>query len=96
MLIVGCDFQTRFQQIAMLDSTSGEIIERRLGHETGEARAFYAAHLWDRHPRSLFCFCFRLNCSRSVLAAGNLSRLFRTASRLYSEVKLIQVFAMGR
>ena len=43
MLIVGCDFHTRFQQIAMLDSTTGEIIERRLGHETGEARAFYAA-----------------------------------------------------
>ncbi len=27
----------------MLDSTSGEILERRLEHETGEARAFYAA-----------------------------------------------------
>jgi transposase len=43
MLIVGCDFHTRFQQIAMLDSRTGEIIERRLEHETGEARAFYTA-----------------------------------------------------
>jgi transposase len=43
MLMIGCDFHTRFQQIAMLDSTTGEVIERRLEHETGEARAFYAA-----------------------------------------------------
>jgi len=42
MLIIGCDFHTRFQQIAMLDTTTGEIIERRLEHENGEARAFYA------------------------------------------------------
>ncbi|MBI3664617.1 MAG: IS110 family transposase [Acidobacteria bacterium] len=43
MLIIGCDFHTRFQQIAMLDPQSGEVIERRLEHENGEARAFYAA-----------------------------------------------------
>ena len=43
MFIIGCDFHTRFQQIAMVDSTTGEIIERRLQHENGEARAFYAA-----------------------------------------------------
>jgi len=43
MLIIGCDFHTRFQQIAMLDTTTGEIIERRLEHETGEARKFYGA-----------------------------------------------------
>ena len=43
MLIIGCDFHSRFQQIAMLDKQSGEMIERRLEHETGEARAFYAA-----------------------------------------------------
>ncbi|MBI4166237.1 MAG: hypothetical protein HY508_10950 [Acidobacteria bacterium] len=28
MLIIGFDFHTRFQQIAMVDSTSGEIIKR--------------------------------------------------------------------
>jgi transposase len=43
MIIVGCDFHTRFQQVAMLDPTTGEIVERRLEHETGEARSFYAS-----------------------------------------------------
>src|SRR5438309_12039030 len=43
MIMVGCDFHTRFQQVAMLDPTTGEVIERRLEHETGEARSFYAS-----------------------------------------------------
>jgi transposase len=43
MKIVGCDLHTRYQQIAMLDEETGELIERRLEHESGEARAFYAA-----------------------------------------------------
>ncbi|MDD5089184.1 MAG: IS110 family transposase [bacterium] len=43
MFIIGCDFHTRFQQIAMVDSPTGEIIERRLDHESGEARKFYEA-----------------------------------------------------
>ena len=43
MIIIGCDFHTRFQQIAMLDPTTGELIERRLEHETGEAEKFYGA-----------------------------------------------------
>jgi len=42
MLIIGCDFHSRFQQIAMLDPHTGEVIERRLEHENGEARKFYA------------------------------------------------------
>jgi hypothetical protein len=42
MIIIGCDFHTRFQQIAMLDPTTGEIIERRLEHENGEAEKFDA------------------------------------------------------
>lgn len=41
MLIIGCDFHTRYQQIAMLDEATGELIERRLEHENGEAHAFY-------------------------------------------------------
>ena len=41
MLIIGCDFHTRYQQIAMMDETTGELIERRLDHESGEAHAFY-------------------------------------------------------
>jgi len=43
MKIVGCDLPTRYQQVAMLDAETGELVERRLEHESGEARAFYAA-----------------------------------------------------
>jgi hypothetical protein len=42
MKIVGCDLHTRYQQIAMLDQETGELIERRLEHARGEAQAFYA------------------------------------------------------
>ena len=41
MLIIGCDFHTRYQQIAMLDQSTGELVERRLEHENGEADRFY-------------------------------------------------------
>ena len=41
MMIIGCDFHTRYQQIAMMDEATGELIERRLDHESGEAREFY-------------------------------------------------------
>lgn len=41
MLIIGCDFHSRFQHIAMLDTQTGEIVERRLEHETGDAEQFY-------------------------------------------------------
>jgi transposase len=41
MLIIGCDFHTRYQQIAMMDEATGELMERRLDHESGEAQSFY-------------------------------------------------------
>lgn len=41
MKYIGCDFHPSFQQIAMLDQETGELVERRLLH-TEEARAFYA------------------------------------------------------
>jgi transposase len=41
MKIVGCDLHTRYQQVAMLDAKTGELVERRLDQENGEARAFY-------------------------------------------------------
>src|SRR5438067_6549062 len=37
------DFHTRFQKIAMMDTTTGELVTRRLEHGTGEAERFYAA-----------------------------------------------------
>ncbi len=43
MLIMGCDLHTRYQEIALLDSATGEMVTRRLEHENGEARAFYAS-----------------------------------------------------
>jgi transposase len=42
MLIIGCDLHTRFQVIAYVDLTTGEIVTRRLEHENCEARKFYA------------------------------------------------------
>ncbi len=37
MIIIGCDFHARMQQIAMLDTETGELIEKRLEHGNGEA-----------------------------------------------------------
>jgi len=35
MIIIGCDFHTRFQQIAMADDETGELLlERRLDHQS--------------------------------------------------------------
>ena len=42
MIIIGCDFHSRFQQIALLDTETGKVEARRLAHENGEARDFYA------------------------------------------------------
>ena len=41
MMIIGCDFHTRQQHIAMLDTETGELVEQRLEHANGEARKFY-------------------------------------------------------
>jgi hypothetical protein len=30
MLIIGCDFHTCYQQIAMMDEAAGELVDRRL------------------------------------------------------------------
>lgn len=43
MKIIGCDLHTRYQQVAMLDLETGELIERRLEHTSGEAREFYTS-----------------------------------------------------
>lgn len=41
MKYVGCDFHTRFQQIAMVDESSGELVERRIDHCGKEVEGFY-------------------------------------------------------
>jgi len=43
MKIVGCDLHTRYQQIAMLDTETGELRECRLEHAKGEVHAFFAS-----------------------------------------------------
>jgi transposase len=41
MMIIGCDFHPSWQQIAWLDSETGEVGEQKLGHGSGEAKQFY-------------------------------------------------------
>ena len=41
MMIVGCDFHPRWQQIAVFDSATGEINEHKLLNGDGEAERFY-------------------------------------------------------
>jgi hypothetical protein len=55
MKIVGCDLHTRYQQVAILDQGTGELVERRLEHESGEARGFYAS----LEKRRVAHFCLR-------------------------------------
>ena len=40
MLIIGCDYHPSAQQIALVDTDTGELRERRLGHRE-EAEQFY-------------------------------------------------------
>ena len=40
--IIGCDLHTRYQNVAWLEEETGEIRSRRLEHEGGAVRAFYA------------------------------------------------------
>jgi len=40
--IIGCDLHSRYQVVAWVNPDTGEIMKRRLEHENGEARAFYA------------------------------------------------------
>jgi transposase len=43
MQIIGCDLHTRQQTVAMLDTTTGEVVQKTLRHETSEVREFYSA-----------------------------------------------------
>jgi transposase len=43
MAIIGCDLHSRYQQIAVLETATGEIVTRRLEHEGGEVRTFYGS-----------------------------------------------------
>jgi transposase len=41
MLIIGCDYHPSIQQIAFVDTETGECDERRLNHSDGEAERFH-------------------------------------------------------
>jgi transposase len=43
MRIIGCDLHTRQQTIAMLETDTGELVERTLEHDGEKVREFYAA-----------------------------------------------------
>ena len=43
MKIVGCDLHARQQSIAMVDTETGELTEKRLLHEGNAVRDFYAS-----------------------------------------------------
>lgn len=43
MRIIGCDLHARQQTIAMLETDTGELVERTLEHDGEEVRKFYAA-----------------------------------------------------
>ncbi len=41
MLIIGCDYHPSVQQIALIDTETGDYSEHRLQHSEGEAENFY-------------------------------------------------------
>ena len=43
MRIIGVDLHARQQTIAMLDTETGELVEKTLGHEGEKVREFYSA-----------------------------------------------------
>jgi hypothetical protein len=42
MRIIGCDLHARQQTLAMLDTETGEVVNRTLQHEGKEVREFYS------------------------------------------------------
>jgi hypothetical protein len=42
MRIIGCDLHARQQSLAMLDTQTGEVVNRTLMHDGNEVRGFYS------------------------------------------------------
>lgn len=72
MVIIGCDFHPVFQQIAVMDTETGEVTEHKLMHADGEAERFY---------RKLSCPCLI-----GVEAVGNSQWFLDLAEKLGHEV----------
>src|SRR5262249_15675842 len=45
MILVGCDLHTRKQQVAVLDTDTGEVVEQELAHTGDAVEQFYATLL---------------------------------------------------
>ena len=43
MRIIGCDLHARQQSVAVLDTTTGEVVEVTLKHEGDNVREFYSS-----------------------------------------------------
>ena len=43
MTLVGCDLHSRKQQVAVLDTTTGEVLEQELVHDGDAVERFYRA-----------------------------------------------------
>jgi hypothetical protein len=70
MMIIGCDYHPGFQQIAFVDTETGELQERRLEHRE-EAEKFY---------RDLGAQGVKVRVRHSFKRLGSL-RQFRESSR---------------
>jgi hypothetical protein len=44
MTLVGCDLHSRKQQVAVLDTTTGEVFDQELLHEGDAVERLYRAH----------------------------------------------------
>src|SRR5207245_2910966 len=72
MILVGCDLHARDQQVAVLDTATGEIQEQRLTHDRPSVEQFYAA-LPDpavRDQRTLVAHRMRLVRMRTMVKNG--------------------------
>jgi len=80
MLIIGCDYHPSFQQIALVDTETGELDERRLVHRE-QAEQFYGelrdqgvkAQTIHESEMALFFECIR-SCTQNVLDTADIVR----------------------
>jgi hypothetical protein len=88
MIIIGCDYHPSFQQIAFVDTNTGELQERRLEHRE-EAERFYrdlAQHVNSASALRLTAERNTWNNSPYCLPdRGKRKRAFRAAERRLSE-----------
>ena len=70
MIIIGADFHPGFQQIALLDTESGELRQRRLQHRE-EAEKFYRELAGRRCPGDPLQKTLNLEKFDAALAAWN-------------------------